>query len=202
MTEFITALNKCQTRANLVLKNKSVSAGARKYNYADLSSVMEHFSEVFVPEGFAVSQLIENETIRTILFHKSGENIESVTPLYNDNNQNRSQGLGSAITYARRYALCAICGIVADEDDDGELTARVEAKAQEKQKHVLDEWLAVVREIKTPKECHDLLDDIKPLEQYLRIQVWGAMKKQMIKAGIIFNEETKEFLHANISNKA
>lgn len=29
------------------------------------------------------------------------------------------QGLGSAITYARRYALCAILGLVGDEDDDG-----------------------------------------------------------------------------------
>jgi hypothetical protein len=29
-----------------------------------------------------------------------------------------SQGLGSAATYARRYALMAVCGVVGDEDDD------------------------------------------------------------------------------------
>jgi hypothetical protein len=35
-----------------------------------------------------------------------------------------AQGLGSAITYARRYALCAVLNIVADVDDDGEKAAR------------------------------------------------------------------------------
>ncbi len=30
-----------------------------------------------------------------------------------------AQGYGSAVTYARRYALCALLGIVTNEDDDG-----------------------------------------------------------------------------------
>ena len=33
--------------------------------------------------------------------------------------KNDPQGQGSAITYARRYALCAVLNLVADEDDDG-----------------------------------------------------------------------------------
>jgi hypothetical protein len=40
-----------------------------------------------------------------------------VMPLLVD--KENSQGLGSAITYARRYAISAVLGIVADEDDDG-----------------------------------------------------------------------------------
>lgn len=43
--------------------------------------------------------------------------IEGTMPLLLTKND--SQGLGSAITYARRYALMAVLGLVADEDDDG-----------------------------------------------------------------------------------
>jgi hypothetical protein len=35
-----------------------------------------------------------------------------------------AQGLGSAITYARRYSLMAVLGLVADEDDDGAKASR------------------------------------------------------------------------------
>jgi hypothetical protein len=37
--------------------------------------------------------------------------------------KNDMQGFGSAVTYARRYALCAVLGLVADEDDDGNAAA-------------------------------------------------------------------------------
>jgi hypothetical protein len=50
--------------------------------------------------------------------HTSGEWVEygplSVKPTKND-----VQGAGSAITYAKRYALSAIFGITSDQDDDG-----------------------------------------------------------------------------------
>lgn len=58
-------------------------------------------------------------TVFTTLFHSSGEYLgddgltlkpENLTP----------QGVGSAITYARRYSLGAILGIGWDNDDDGE----------------------------------------------------------------------------------
>lgn len=48
---------------------------------------------------------------------QSGENIGAVMPLMLD--KANPQGQGSAITYARRYALMAVLGLVADEDDDG-----------------------------------------------------------------------------------
>jgi hypothetical protein len=43
-----------------------------------------------------------------------------------------SQGLGSAITYARRYALTAVLNLVADEDDDGNQASSPPAAAQHK----------------------------------------------------------------------
>ena len=56
-------------------------------------------------------------TIQTRIIHKSGQYIEDELPMWvKDANP---QKVGSAVTYARRYGLCAMLGIVADEDDDG-----------------------------------------------------------------------------------
>ena len=60
--------------------------------------------------------------VETVLAHESGEWIsgELLLPLTKAD----AQGVGSAITYGRRYGLAAIVGIVADEDDDGNAASR------------------------------------------------------------------------------
>jgi hypothetical protein len=53
-----------------------------------------------------------------VLVHgESGEQMEGTMLLQAAKND--PQGQGSAITYAKRYALMALCGLSADEDDDG-----------------------------------------------------------------------------------
>ena len=57
-------------------------------------------------------------SVTTLLLHSSGEWIKdtlSLRPAKDD-----AQGAGSAITYARRYSLASLVGVVADEDDDAE----------------------------------------------------------------------------------
>ncbi len=49
------------------------------------------------------------------MYHESGNHITSVYPLPDIYD---SQKFGAALTYARRYALCAILCVTADEDDD------------------------------------------------------------------------------------
>lgn len=69
--------------------------------------------------------------LETRLIHaESGQWISSmaVIPLP----KNDPQGMGSAITYARRYSLCAMLGIVT-EDDDGE-SAKIGSKSLSSQK--------------------------------------------------------------------
>jgi hypothetical protein len=62
-------------------------------------------------------------SLHTIIQHApSGEKIEDSMPLFLSKND--PQGQGSAITYARRYSLMAILGLVADNDDDGEAAVR------------------------------------------------------------------------------
>ena len=55
--------------------------------------------------------------LETVLMHASGEWISSVYPIKPVKQD--PQGLGSALTYARRYSLQSLLGIVADDDDDG-----------------------------------------------------------------------------------
>lgn len=67
--------------------------------------------------------------LRTVLTHgPSGEEISSDTPLYLSRND--MQGLGAAITYARRYAWASMLGIAAEEDTDGNVSARAEEPAR------------------------------------------------------------------------
>lgn len=67
-------------------------------------------------------QLGTEPALRTKLLHaESGEAFEDVMPLILGKND--PQGQGSAITYARRYALMSILGLVADQDDDANAVA-------------------------------------------------------------------------------
>ena len=92
-----------------------------KSKYADLAAVQDAIRGPFSKNGLAYIQTTEiHETgvvVITMLTHKSGEWIRGklrMTPTKND-----PQGIGSCITYARRYALAAIAGI-AQVDDDAE----------------------------------------------------------------------------------
>jgi hypothetical protein len=88
--------------------------------YADLASVIEAVEAALSANDLVLVQTIEiagAEThLLTTLYHASGESLSSVYPLRPAKDD--PQGMGSALTYARRYSILAICG-VAPEDDDG-----------------------------------------------------------------------------------
>ena len=69
------------------------------------------------------SHLCEDGVIvETLFIHESGEQV-SAGKLHVPASKQDAQGYGSALTYARRYALMAACGI-APEDDDGNAASR------------------------------------------------------------------------------
>lgn len=93
-----------------------------KSKYASLTEVMDAVREPFAKNGLAIVQGADTpeETglkVTTTLLHSSGEWISSSVhvPVEGGN----AQKVGSALTYARRYSLATLCGVVADEDDDG-----------------------------------------------------------------------------------
>jgi len=88
-----------------------------KNRYASLSTMIEHTQQPLSECGLSIIQMPTGKNeLETILLHESGEFISScyeMTPSKND-----PQGLGSAITYQRRYAYGAILNLNIDEDDD------------------------------------------------------------------------------------
>ena len=95
-----------------------------KSRYATLASVWDAIRGPLSQHGLSVSQVLESAengvgvAVRTMLLHSSGQWIASryVMPI---TDKLTPQAMGSAITYARRYALSAIVGIAPDDDDDG-----------------------------------------------------------------------------------
>jgi hypothetical protein len=114
------ALSKAQGEIQSALKDKKNPFF--KSSYADLSSVWDACRPVLPKYGLAVVQTVEGTKqemfLTTWLGHSSGEWMKSKLPLIVMKQD--PQSLGSAITYARRYALSAMVGVCADEDDDGE----------------------------------------------------------------------------------
>lgn len=94
-----------------------------KSEYVPLENVAEAITQTATKYGLAFSQYATttesgNVSVGTIVFHESGEYIE-YPPLILKPENTKPQSIGSAITYAKRYALSAIFGITSDKDDDG-----------------------------------------------------------------------------------
>lgn len=93
-----------------------------KSKYASLAEVIDTAKPVLAKHGLAVIQLPafrENigHVLCTRIIHSSGQWIEDemrLNPIKDD-----PQGLGSALTYARRYSIPGICMIASEDDDDG-----------------------------------------------------------------------------------
>lgn len=92
--------------------------------YASLGSVVEACKEalnknkiVFIQGSHSDKELPKMICVTTRLLHESGEYIEDTIAV--PYVQDTPQALGSSLTYARRYGLSALLGIVSDEDDDG-----------------------------------------------------------------------------------
>ncbi len=120
--ELITALSKAQGSMKPAVFNKVNPH--YKSKYADFASCMDACRNPLAENGIVVTQYCEllNDKLNlvTMLAHTSGQWMTSYFPVFTANNN--MQSLGSAISYAKRYALTAALGIVADEevDDDAE----------------------------------------------------------------------------------
>lgn len=118
--ELFAALAKAQGEIEDASKNKKNDH--LKSRYADLAEMLGEIRPTFSKNGLALSQwptrgLDSSVIVTTIVSHATGGYIRSdlsMMPV-----QAGPQAVGSAITYARKYAAAAAAGI-AQEDDDGE----------------------------------------------------------------------------------
>ncbi len=118
--ELATALAKFQ--GEIKNPNNTATNPFFKSKYAPLSDVLNAVRPILSKNGLSVLQSPsgdgEHIIVTTTLIHSSGEWIES-PELVLKADKATAQGAGSAITYARRYAISAILGISSEDDDDG-----------------------------------------------------------------------------------
>src|SRR5690606_12215510 len=79
----------------------------------------------------------------TLILHSSGQRLV-LGPLVMPATKQDAQGLGSAATYARRYALLATAGVAGEEDDDGHAASK-ETKEKPAEKVITESQAADLR---------------------------------------------------------
>jgi len=124
MKEIAAAMAKAQASIKTALKD--AKNPHFKSNYADLTSIWEACREALSKNGLSVVQIpgfdANDVWLETMILHSSGESISGRYPLRPQ--QNTPQAYGSALTYARRYSLAAMVGVVADDDDGNAASQR------------------------------------------------------------------------------
>ncbi len=129
INDIAAALTKAQTL--FTQPKKSKTNPHFKNRYAELVDVIEATKEGLSKCDLSIVQGVEDLKLKTRVLHKSGQWIETETPLFLD--KQNMQGVGSSLTYARRYALSAILNVSSDEDDDGELASKKNDQLPSKQ---------------------------------------------------------------------
>ena len=123
-SESIAALAGALAKAQLQIEPASKNATNPHFrsHYADLASIWDACRGPLNTNGLSIVQFpcdgdVGRTGLCTMLLHSSGEFISEVVTTRSQKDD--PQGLGSALTYLRRYALAAVVGVTATEDDDG-----------------------------------------------------------------------------------
>jgi hypothetical protein len=129
-SELATALAKAQGHFAKVTKSRTASIPGKDgkqgytYDYADLSDVLAAVVPALSAEGLCIIQAMGPgpsvgwACVETRLLHTSGQFV--IVSLDVPVAGTSPQAIGSAFTYGRRYALCGLLGVAAEEDDDGQ----------------------------------------------------------------------------------
>jgi hypothetical protein len=127
VTKIAAALVSARSNVGKIIKGQTAKIEGERakfaYDYADLADVLAAVQEPLSEAGLCPIQGVATNgtevTVETMLLHSSGEFVKSALTM--KSSQNTPQGLGSTITYCRRYALQAMLGVAPakSEDDDG-----------------------------------------------------------------------------------
>ena len=115
--ELYKAIAAVQAEMPRLVKNSEANTGKFGYKYITLDAIWDVLRPLLTKHGLIVLNALDGQLLYTRLIHvESGEETSCSFPI---NTNQPPQQIGSAFTYARRYALCALLQIVADKDDDG-----------------------------------------------------------------------------------
>jgi len=126
-TNIIKAL--CKVQEEIVNPPKNAENPFFRSKYATLSTILNLVRPLLSKNGLFLYQNTGNNEdhiyVETKLLHISGEKIES-DKLFLRPDKKTPQGIGSAITYGRRYQLATMLGICDQDDDDGNAAENTE----------------------------------------------------------------------------
>jgi len=124
-SETIKTLLDAMTKAQAEFPTLPKDKNGYNYKYTDLETVISTLRPILAKNNLGFMQTLTTLdngkwAITTRIFHNAGEWIEDTTPLPEVSlaKGNAAQNVGAAITYMKRYALCAMFGISSDEDVD------------------------------------------------------------------------------------
>jgi hypothetical protein len=105
-------------------KVKTKTGADFSYSYADLADVSAAVLPLLTKHGLSFTCLPRRcddgvYELVGVLLHVGGDSIDGALPIRGGD----PQAIGSAITYARRYLLGCLTGVVTDDDDDGAVAA-------------------------------------------------------------------------------
>lgn len=159
--EIATALAKAQMELQNPPKNKTNPHFNSKY--VDLSDGLDVIRKTLGKNGLSFIQATKaHESViilHTRIMHTSGQWIESTYPV---SGLEKHQAMGSALTYARRYALFAMVGVAGEDDDDGNSAAEAKPAPKPKAKNVVSPedsekiYSSMVQVINMAKSLEDL----------------------------------------------
>ena len=189
MKTAIKALSKAQGEMDHAKKDEKGAFG----KYATLRSVLDVLKPILCKNGFALSHrqgADENGMYcDTILMHESGGMFETRVHLINE--RKNMQGLGSAITYARRYGVSMLCNI-ATEDDDAEGTKPVPNVNRPKIPNKIKKFM--VHTSSSSKDFESIENAIMSLNSILGKQLDKYEGSERVKIGAIMKTKNTDLL--------
>jgi hypothetical protein len=141
INEIAAALSKAQAVIAAAVKDKTNPH--YKSDYADLASVWDACRKPLTDNGLSVAQAASTTDgrvgVTTMLMHSSGQWLSDslvMKPTKDD-----PQGVGSCITYARRYALAAMVGVAPADDDGNAASAKTQPDVVAKAPDGYEDWV-------------------------------------------------------------
>lgn len=150
------------------------AGGTYTFRYATLDAILEQVRPILGANGLCIVQTTGEDAkgpvVTTALLHASGEWLSSDTPAFVTDGG--AQAYGSAISYARRYAVVALLALAADEDDDGNAAAGNDAAPRKRKPVAIEpatdratptapDWLWLAEQAVTSQAVRDLWAEAK-----------------------------------------
>ena len=166
-------------KASVGVVKKNGNNPFHKSKYATIESVLETIEQPLKERGLGFVQCPMETGLKTIVFSEDDTNtIESFIPYIGATDM---QKLGSAITYARRYALVSMFGLE-QEDDDGNLASnKTSQKTPPIKNYSIQEvtQLAGVKNIPIENICDGYkIESLEVASQELLNKIYNALLKK------------------------